>query len=296
MLLAAPRGNWLQTLTLAKALRDLLKKTTRVGAIRHDGKLAGIVKIQEINIGPFQLVEIFRGPVWFYNDPPIEWLSQFAKILATEYPRRLLRRRRWLPEWPDSPEARQVLKLCGFKPSKCIYETVWLDLTQTEQALRSDLEKSWRSDLNKGLRSGHDIRIDRDGSSIDAFVDYQEKQRQQLKYETRGPALLKSELTNAAILKELLILWSVIDNEPAAAIAIVMHGNSATYRAGWSLEAGRKTRAHNVLLWEAVMMLKNAHYRALDLGGTTPTKGSEGYTTFKKGMGGEVFTTIGVCH
>jgi hypothetical protein len=295
MLLAAPRGNWFQTLTLGKALRDLYHKNTRVGAIRHDGKLAGVVHIQEINIGPFQLVEIFRGPIWFYDNPPLEWLDEFARLIASDYPRKLFRRRRWLPEWPDSEQVRSVLRKHGFKPSKHFYETVWLDLTKPEDELRSGLHAKWRGHLSKGLRSNLDIRVDTDGSSIDAFVEYQEKQRQQLKYQTRGPALLRTELANAATLKELMILWAVIDNEPAAAIAIVMHGNSATYRAGWSFEAGRKNRAHNVLLWDAVVTLKKANYRALDLGGTTPTKGTDGYTAFKKGMGGEVFTTVGVC-
>jgi lipid II:glycine glycyltransferase (peptidoglycan interpeptide bridge formation enzyme) len=91
-----------------------------------------------------------------------------------------------------------------------------------------------------------------------------------------------------------MILWAVDGREPVAAIAIVMHGNSATYRAGWSLARGRELRAHNVLLWDAVTMLKKGNYRALDLGGTTPTAESDGYIKFKQGMGGESFRTIGV--
>jgi lipid II:glycine glycyltransferase (peptidoglycan interpeptide bridge formation enzyme) len=240
------------------------------------------------------MVELYRGPIWFCESPEASWLEEFAKLFAKEYPKGLLRRRRWLPEWPDSDEARTTLRRQGFKASKNFYETIWLDLTRPEEELRASLKKNWRADLKKGAHLDIDIRIDRAGSSLDMFLDYHERERARKQYRTRGAQLLQNELKNAAMLKELLILWALDGKEPAAAIAIVMHGNSATYRAGWSLARGRELHAHNVLLWDAVNMLKNSNYRALDLGGTTPTSGSTGYIKFKQGMGGESFRTLGV--
>lgn len=294
MLRAAPRSNWMQSLTLAKALKDMFKKNTRVGAIRLDGKIIGMLTLQEVSIGPFKMVELFRGPLWFYETPEDSWLEEFAKLFANEYPGGLLQRRRWLPEWPDSPEARTTLKRQGFRWSQSFYETIWLDLTRPEDELRASLKKNWRADLRKGVNSEVDVRIDRDGSSVEMFLEYHEKERARKKYRTRGAKLLENELKNAAILKELLILWAVEGKELVAAIAVVMHGNSATYRAGWSLMRGRQIHAHNVLLWDAVVLLKKNHYRAFDLGGTTPTSGSEGYIKFKQGLGGEQFRTLGV--
>jgi len=294
MLRAAPRSNWMQSLTLAKALKDIFKKHTRMGAIRFDGKIVGMLTIQEVKIGPFKMIELYRGPIWFYETPQESWLDDFAKLFAEEYPRGLLQRRRWLPEWPASDTANATLKRHGFKASKNFYETIWLDLTRPEDELRASLKKNWRADLKKGADSQIDVRIDRDGSSIDMFLEYNEQERTRKRYRTRGVELLKNELRNAATLQELMILWALDGKEPAAAIAIVMHGNSATYRAGWSLDRGRELHAHNVLLWDAVTMLKNTNYRALDLGGTTPTSGSAGYIKFKQGLGGESFRTLGV--
>lgn len=294
MLRAAPRSNWMQTLTLAKALKDIFNKHTRVGAVRLDGKIIGMLTVQEVSIGPFKLVELFRGPIWFYQTPERTWLEDFAKLFAKEYPRGFLQRRRWLPEWPDSDDARVALKQNGFRETRDFYETIWLNLTESEEKIRASLKKNWRADLKKGASSEIDVRIDRDGSSIEMFLEYHEKERSRKKYRTRSKNLLSAELKNAAILKELLILWAIETDEPAAAIAIVMHGNSATYRAGWSLARGRELHAHNVLLWDAVTMLKNSNYRALDLGGTTPNSGSAGYIKFKQGMGGEAFRTLGV--
>lgn len=294
MLRAAPRSNWMQSLTLAKALRDIFKKHPRVGAIRLDGKIIGMLTVQEVSIGPFNMVELYRGPIWFYERPEASWLGDFAKIFAAEYPKGLLKRRRWMPEWPDSEAAQKTLKQHGFRGSKNFYETIWLDLTRSEEDLRASLKRNWRGALRQGVDAKLDIRIDRDGSSILSFIDYHERERARKQYQIRRVELLKNELKNAAMLKELLILWAVEGTEPVAAIAIVMHGNSATYRAGWSLGRGRELRAHNVLLWDAVTILKSAHYRALDLGGTTPISGSDGYIKFKQGMGGETFRTMNV--
>lgn len=294
MLRAAPRSNWMQSLTLAKALKDIFKKNTRIGAIRLDGKIIGMLTIQEVKIGPFKMIELYRGPIWFYEAPQDSWLEDFAKLFAEEYPRGILQRRRWLPEWPASDTANATLKRHGFRASKNFYETIWLDLTRPEDELRASLKKNWRADLKKGSNTPIDVRIDRDGTSIDMFIEYHEQERTRKKYLTRGKNLLAMELKNAATLKELMILWAIEGREPVAAVAIVMHGNSATYRAGWSLGRGRELHAHNVLLWDAVTMLKAANYRAFDLGGTTPTSGSAGYIKFKQGMGGESFRTVGV--
>jgi hypothetical protein len=294
MLRAAPRSNWMQSLTLAKALQDIFKKNTRIGAIRLDGKIVGMLTLQEVKIGPFRLIELYRGPIWFFEAPEEAWLAAFADLFAKEYPRGFLQKRRWLPEWPDSQSAREALRKHGFRGSRKFYETIWLDLTKPEEDLRASLKKNWRADLKKGASAEIDIRIDRDGSSIEMFLEYHEQERTRKKYRTRGVALLKNELKNAALLKEILILWALDQEEPAAAVAIVMHGNSATYRAGWALPRGRDLHAHNVLLWDAITMLKNSRYRALDLGGTTPTSGSSGYIRFKQGMGGESFKTMGV--
>ena len=222
MLRAAPRSNWLQTLTLAKALKDILKKNTRVGAIRLNSKIIGMLTLQEIAIGPFKLVELNRGPIWFYESPEDCWLEDFAKLFAKEYPKGLLRRRRWLPEWPDSDVARASLKKNGFRSTRSCYETIWLDLTKPEDELRASLKKNWRADLKKGSRFDIDVRIDRHGQSVDNFVEYHERERARKRYHTRGAELLENELKNAATLKELLILWALDGTEPVAAIASVV--------------------------------------------------------------------------
>jgi hypothetical protein len=294
MLRAAPRGNWLQTVTHAKVLKDQFGKYTRIAAIRRDGKIVGMVSFQEFKVGILEYVELYRGPIWFYENPPELWLHEFALAFNKEYPRGVLRRRRWLPEWPDSATARRALTKSGFKPTPNEFETIWLDLLRPLAEIRKGLDPKWRGHLNKGVRSCLDIRIDRDGSSSDAFVHYHEIDRELKKYKARSPQFLKDESRSAATFKESLILWALVDDEPVAAILILMHGNSGSYRAGWTTAEGRKRRAHHLLLWDAVTILKEAGYRSFDLGGTTKVTGSQGFIEFKKGMGGEGFKSPGL--
>ena len=81
------------------------------------------------------------------------------------------------------------------------------------------------------------------------------------------------------------------ESEPVAAILLTVHGNSATYLVGWSGDAGRRVRAHNLLLWRAVEHLKSAGIRWLDLGGINAD--APGVAHFKRGMGGELVTLAG---
>jgi hypothetical protein len=294
LLRAAPRANWLQTITLAKVLKDHLAKFTRVAAIIEDSKPVGMVTIQEIHLGPFQLVEIYRGPIWFVEDPSEQWLFDFAQLLAKEYPRSLLRRRRWLPEWSYSERAVAILRSAGFRSRRRKFETSWIDLKRPINEIRQALDKKWRNSLNKGERFGLDIRVDRTGSSADAFAEYHAKEQERKKYRGRSQAFLKDEIIAAATFKEVLILWALLDNEPIAGVLIVMHGTCGSYRAGWTTEDGRKHNAHNVMLWDAIETLQQEGYCYLDVGGTVSGRGTVGLTQFKRGLGGQDFKTLGV--
>jgi lipid II:glycine glycyltransferase (peptidoglycan interpeptide bridge formation enzyme) len=294
MLRAAPRGNWLQTITHAKVLKDHLGKYTRIAAIRREGKIEGMALFMEFRVAAIEYVELYRGPIWFCESPPELWLQEFANAFNKEYPKGLLRRRTWLPEWPNSESARLSLKKSGFKPTTSEFETVWIDLLKPLDDIKKSLDPKWRGHLSKGSRSDLDIRIDRDGSSAEAFVHYHELERERKKYKARSSQFLKDEIKAAATFKEQLILWALVKDEPVAGVLILMHGNSGSYRAGWTTDEGRKRRAHHVLLWEALTMLKSNNYRSFDLGGTTAIAGSQGFITFKKGMGGEDFKSLGV--
>ena len=281
-----PRSSWLQSLPFGKACEVHDHKRTRLGVIIRDDEPVGMLAVQEIKLGPVRAVDLWRGPLWFSSNPGIETLAAFAQVFAKEYPKGILRRRRWLPEWRDPREAQAALAAAGFKPVGKSYETLWLDLTRSLDQLRSDLKHKWRNALSKGERSQLSCVPDWGGETVELFLKFWDLHKKLKKFPGRSADFLREEIRAALTLKDTVILWAHADLLPVAAVLIVIHGRSASYRASFSTDEGRARNAHNFLLWRAVETLKEWGVRDFDLGGLEPT-GGEGLTRFKEGMGGE---------
>lgn len=287
------RTNWQQSLPHAHVSALKLKKTARFATLEEDGEAIGLVIFHEVRLGPIHTIEVFRGPLWFVQDPPLAWLAAFAELFAKTFPKRPLRRRRWLPEWKDGAEVRSVLKGSGFQSTQETFETMWIDLDQSEEVLRKQLHPKWRGHLNKGLRSQLDLRLDTKGTSAELFLAYFQLHLFDKGYKSKGIAYTRQEIESAVMFQNLMLFWAYQGEEAIAAILVFSHGATASYHAGWTTEKGRLAQAHNVLLWEALCFLKLKGFDAFDLGGMAPFTDT-GIDTFKKGMGGEEFKTPGV--
>ena len=88
-------------------------------------------------------------------------------------------------------------------------------------------------------------------------------------------------------------VWNAFhDGTAVAGIAVIRHGASATYLAGWTSAAGRHHNAHNLLLWHAITKLRESGTDWLDLGGVD-TQSAPGLARFKLGLGGALETQSG---
>ena len=288
-----PRANHLQSMPFARALALTERKSSRFALIFDNENPIGMVAVHEFKVGPLHLVSLFRGPLWFCENPPDAWLAEFATLLNAEYPRRILRFRKWLPEWNNSDVAKRVLHAMGFKRKRETYETIWLDLRQSDAELRSHMKPNWRNHLNKGERSNIRVSSDWTGKTGNLFLHKYELDRKTRKYPGRSIKFLREEICAALCFNEMFIMWAVKDEKTVAAILVFIHGKSASYRIGWTTPAGRECNAHNVLLWEAVKILKDKGLTFFDLCGVEPAT-AEGVTAFKRGMGGEDYVSVGM--
>ncbi len=293
LLVEAKRTNWLQSLPYAKvsALRD--RKTTRLATLHHEGKMVGLVAIQEIKLGPLHTVDIYRGPLWFCKNPPLNWLEEFAVLFAKTFPKRPLRRRRWLPEWKDSPEVRAALEKAGFQSTTETYETAWIDLDKSEAAIRAQFASKWRNRLNKAEGLKLDIRLDMTGTSTDLFLAHYQLHLIEKTYNARDMHFVREEIEVAAQFKNMLMFWAYEGEDAIASILVMTHGTSGSFRIGWTTPRGKECQAHSLLLWEAIRFLKLKGFDSFDLGGMTPFS-STGIDHFKKGLRGEEFKTPGL--
>ncbi|MEZ5658736.1 MAG: GNAT family N-acetyltransferase [Burkholderiaceae bacterium] len=169
--------------------------------------------------------------------------------------------------------------------------TVLVGLDGDDAALRARLKAKWRNSLvNAEASPLKIITVGRQSPQLDWLLERDREQQQRRGY-TALPAgfvtawrdLGARDGTGA----DLLMLRAELGREPVGAMLFLLHGRRATYHVGWSDDRGREHGAHNLLLWRAMLMLRDKGIDALDLGGVDTQRGA-GIARFKLGSGGEV--------
>ena len=83
-----------------------------------------------------------------------------------------------------------------------------------------------------------------------------------------------------------------LGGDRAGGMLFLRHGSTATYHIGWSSPDGREENASNLLLWQAIRLLKKKGVATLDLGGVD-TDHAPGLAHFKLGLGGRPLSQSG---
>lgn len=289
------RAPLLQSRAYADALCPLYGQRARRGLIMLNGAPAGVVQIQEAGLcrNLIHALILDRGPVWFDGFGGPEDCAAFFHRFAKNFPRRWGRKRRILPEMEKEPG----LESFGYKRlARPGYQSAWLDVRRDAGDLRAQLKKNWRNSLAAAERA-------RDSSGLilewgDGALHYQQvlarynEDRMHRAYQ--GPSLQAMQVLCARFAREggLVLGRAMLDKEMIGAILILCHGRAATYQIGWSNVRGRATHAHHLLLWDAILRLKDMNITHLDLGGMNDD-GAGNVKKFKMGMGGDAFTLCG---
>jgi Acetyltransferase (GNAT) domain len=221
----------------------------------------------ELGCGWAQVVErgrvrlISRGPVW---DTGADMASR----------RRALRR---LARWPGltvaTPE--QDLRGLGLIPLITpMHHAIW-DLSGD---VRARLGRKWRGHLNATERAGITISPARPGT-FDQLVAQESRQRRIRRYVSHPQEF------HHALPKADLRVWEWQHRGGiSAAMAIVVHGTSASYHIAWADMAARKAGVHTAMLWHAARALWGEGVHWLDLGSVNHEQ-APGLATFKLGTG-----------
>lgn len=286
------RATLTQSPVYAAAAAEVDSTATDFGLIRFQDKPIGMVIVsRRRTFGGAASCNLYRGPLWVYDEIP----GQMLRLAL----RQLRQRHRWWrgrpltfhPELVDSVDNRRILTDAGFRRVAEGYATIWLDLSLPLQTLRDNLRAQWRNKLNQA--EGHDIDVV-SGASDEQFewlYDNHARHMEAHGYRGPSPALLRALRAHAPEDQQPRLLIAQQNGEPVAGILLTVHGKSATYLVGWSGDAGRRVRAHNLLLWRAVEHLKSAGIHWLDLGGINTE--APGVASFKRGMGGELVNLAG---
>ena len=290
------RSTLLQHYPYALANRAVNLTGSRHGIIKIDGSEAGLVQLAEVGVvrNMFHAISLDRGPLWFDGFGTADHIAGFFSILAKEFPKRLGRKVRLLPELTDTVHNRTAISNSGFLHKQNFegYETIWLDLTGSIERLRAGLSGKWRNVLSKSDRRAVATSRDWAGRSSSQFLTAYEADRQAKGYD--GPSVkLLTELLNVMIPRqEAVILTAANEGQIIAGILVLLHGSSATYQTGWTTESGRKLGAHHQLLWQAILELKTRGVTDFDLGGVN-NECAAGVKRFKLGLGGQSVKLVG---
>ena len=292
MLDSCARPTLTQSPAYAAAAAEVEGTTADYGLIRFQGKPIGMAIVtRRRTFGGAASCSLYRGPLWIHDEIP----GEMEKLAL----RQLRHRHRWWrgrpltfhPELADSPVHRRLMSDAGFRRVADGYATIWLDLSLELDTVRANLSRQWRNKLAQAERHDVEVVAAADDGQFEWLYDNHARHMEAHGYRGPSPALLRALRNQAPEHQQPHLLVAQQNGESIAAVLLTVHGTSATYLVGWSGAAGRRLRAHNLLLWRAVDRLKSAGIRWLDLGGINAD--APGVADFKRGMGGDTVTLVG---
>ena len=295
LLVRCQRPSMLLMWPYAMALAKTKGKKTRLGVIYFDDNPVGAITVEQAaRFGPIKVLTCNRGPV-FKDDLPASMTSVFLHFMRREFMAWKGRFFSFLPEFSDSEEMRSLMKSNGWYRKGEGYQTAWLDLTQDEEVLRGKLRGNWRGALQKAEKAGLSVQHDQTGRYLDWLLSAYEDDKIDRNYRGPAPALIRAydEVSKSVGRLHQIHLWRCVkDGMLIAGILVVRHLTTATYLIGWTSDEGRAQNAHHLLLWRAMLALKQDDVTAFDLGGYNEEEAA-GIANFKRGLGGEEWVSVG---
>jgi hypothetical protein len=241
---------------------------------------------------PLAVVRILRGPLWL--EPKLSPAERQAGLQLVKRQFRLARRELliWSPELADGPASQELMRASGTRRMVTGYSTAVLDLQRPEVDLRAGLHGKWRNMLVAAEKAGLNVGVASGGQTFDWLVDRAEALRRRIGFVGPSGALVRAAAQAQLDRRDVLVLTARAQRERLAGVLFFLHGRTATYTLAWSGPEGRRLRAHNLLLWRAVLALREQGLEWLDLGGVNAAA-APGVARFKLGLGGRLYTLAG---
>ena len=260
--------------TVKRAL--VYRNDSRIGLVQVLMKYHVVVRI---NRGPL-LLEEYRSP---------ENIQQVLEEIKAKFGKRLYL---FQTEMEYNPDNMNLLVQNGYTllPGK-MQESAWVDLRESEEAIRGKLKSRWRNQLVAAEKTG--MTIQRNELSSGEVLKLYQNYMIQKSFQGIPLAMLKELLNGENGPLEIYSARTSTEELLAFNIAYV-HGNAATYLIGWMNDAGRRDNANNYLLYHMMLMLKQEGIHWFDLGGIDDIH-TEPIAKFKRGINGAEYELSPEC-
>ena len=289
------KSNLLQSWEYGQAKQHEKNWHPKRGVLVIDSKVVAICQVLEKTLfGFLKLYRINRGPLFLNNPNESQVLGVFHCLkneLTSSWKTCLLFH---APERDLNSDSIILLSRLGYRLASPIgWESVWVDLNQGREKMRSQLDGKWRNMLVNAEKSGLSFA---ECSQSDSFEWLLNKCSEMMSSKKAGKVPiklywdLKRQLDNSGT--PIRVFKAYSGNNLVAGICTVPHGNAETYLLGWNGELGRQLKANQFLLWHAMMRLKEQGVDWLDLGGISEMD-VPGVTEFKLGINGGRYGLVG---
>ena len=265
----------------------------RRALITRTGKpLAMVQAFEKRRFLPLAVVRILRGPLWLEPGLPAAVRRVALRLIKRQF--RLARRELliWSPELAEGPASQELMRASGTRRMVTGYSTLVLDLRRPEGDLRAGLHGKWRNRLVAAERAGLAVNSASGGRTLDWLVDRAEGFRRRAGFVGPSAALVRAMAGVQPDRRDVLVLTAQARRERLAGALFFVHGSTATYTLAWTGPEGRRLGAQNLLLWRAVLALRDRGLEWLDLGGVNAAA-APGVARFKLGLGGRLYTLAG---
>jgi hypothetical protein len=259
-----------------------------------EGKTIAFAQILEKQKGPVHISRINRGPL-FLDQANFSTIREVYHCLRKQFS--LLKGRILLiaPELEKKPTNSALFKLLPYiKRPSSKWCSAWVNLHLSESTLRKNLNSKWRNMLNvlekdKNLSLKLDVTEEGFHWLMGNYAEMMAKKNFQ-----GTPIPLLVQLRNQIKKKEDFLICRAINLEgkSVAGILLIRHGDAVTYSVGWNSAEGRKLKANNFLLWNAILEMKRRGCSWFDLGGIDKI-GTPEISRFKQGINGDEYISMG---
>jgi len=285
------KPNFMQLWEYGEVKKTIESCKVKRGLIKHNGQTVAIFQALEKSWGPVGVIRINRGPLIINGKDDFKTKYNIYKTLRETWPWWKGKILLIAPALVERPENLGVLALAHFrKRTAKQWHSSMIDLSLEEIEIRKNLNGKWRNQLKKAEKSKIKIKNDNSDVSLSWLLD---RYKQMMKDKSfKGPSVELYIDLHSLNKNNLYVFQAWLDGQAVAGILIVRHGTSCTYQIGWNSSIGRKVYSNNMLLWNAVLEMKQHGCIFFDMGGID-TVNTPGIAKFKHGLGGEEYTLVG---
>lgn len=258
----------------------------------QQGLIAIVQVLKKTYLGCINVYRINRGPL-FINSASIE-----EKVAVLELVGRLGRwwRARFLVIAPDLESNGQnaviLAQLTYNRFHRHERSSALINLKDDLSVIRQKLDGKWRNMLNAAEKNDLVVEFGNSKRLLNWMLDQYSELIAERGFKGISFSLLRSLCGEFGDHTHLIIFRCVKNDVPVSCICVLKHGTTSTYLIGWNGNQGRSLKAHQFLMWNAIVELKQLGCHWFDLGGID-VDNTPGISGFKLGLNGMRYELIG---